>query len=199
MHKKELLSVRAGSNYWDEGGVVRKVEKVLQHQMFRNKFINMHGFDYDFSLLKLMGALQYSINIQPVRLAKQNEIIGTGVNSLVSGWGARSSNDTKYPKELHAANVKTIDYSLCTKLYERQKITERMFCAGVVQGGIDACQGDSGGPLVVDGTLIGVVSWGEDCAKENYPGVYADVGAVRSWIEEVIRIEYVKNLIGFYD
>lgn len=141
MHKKELLSIRAGSSYWDEGGVVRRVEKVLQHQMFRNKFISMHGFDYDFSLLKFMGALQYSNNIQPIRLPSQNEIIGTGVVSLVSGWGARNSNDTKYPRDLHAANVKTLDYSVCAKLYEREKITERMFCAGFVEGGIDACQG----------------------------------------------------------
>ena len=59
-----------------------------------------------------------------------------------------------------------------------------MFCAGLLGiGGRDSCQGDSGGPMVVNGVLAGVVSWGNECADPDYPGVYAKVLTVKGWIE----------------
>lgn len=41
-------------------------------------------------------------------------------------------------------------------------------------------QGDSGGPLYDkdNGALVGVVSFGFECANPNFPGVYAKVSAV---------------------
>lgn len=65
-------------------------------------------------------------------------------------------------------------------------ITDTMICAGAEEGGKDACQMDSGGPLVDDktGDLVGVVSWGNGCAKAGYAGVYARVGKFIPWIAD---------------
>lgn len=65
-------------------------------------------------------------------------------------------------------------------------VTERMICAGNLEGGQDACQGDSGGPLVINGTLIGVTSWGKGCARPGFPGVFTRVPALRAWIDSVV-------------
>lgn len=49
-------------------------------------------------------------------------------------------------------------------------------------------QGDSGGPLVTkSGTVmqVGIVSYGNGCARPGVPGVYTNVGAVRSFISSV--------------
>ena len=50
---------------------------------------------------------------------------------------------------------------------------------------------DSGGPLTVKGedgkfSVIGVVSWGEGCAK-GYPGVFTKVTPYLDWINESIK------------
>jgi hypothetical protein len=66
-----------------------------------------------------------------------------------------------------------------------------MVCAAGVTNGnriVDACQGDSGSPLVsVDAQgrpmrLIGVVSWGQDCAT-LHPGVYTRLSAYSAFLD----------------
>lgn len=56
---------------------------------------------------------------------------------------------------------------------------------GYMEGGKDACQGDSGGPLTVDGILVGIVSWGNGCARPKSPGIYTKVAYITSWIRNV--------------
>merc|ERR1711915_1171570 len=60
----------------------------------------------------------------------------------------------------------------------------------LIDGGTDSCQGDSGGPLMcdIDGKAVvtGIVSHGEGCAVEGYPGIYGRVFSYKSWIEKTI-------------
>jgi len=85
--------------------------------------------------------------------------------------------------------VKTMTNNACNKKYNHGDIQTTMLCAA--NDGKDSCQGDSGGPLVTkeDGafSLIGVVSWGYDCASPDYPGVYARVTSELDWIKRESR------------
>ena len=69
-------------------------------------------------------------------------------------------------------------------------ILASMFCAGKTDGGVDSCQGDSGGPAsaIIDGrtTLVGVVSWGEGCARRLKYGVYSRISTAAEWIATTI-------------
>jgi hypothetical protein len=52
----------------------------------------------------------------------------------------------------------------------------------------DSCQGDSGGPIVRksgnDHFQVGVVSWGNGCARVGFAGVYSRVSSATAWIKQ---------------
>lgn len=137
--------IRAGSSYWDNGGFLKDIEKIIVHPKYTQVHQDSIGkiSDYDFSLLKLKNALQFSTSIKPVRLPKQNEKISSGANAIVSGWGSISEKSAYSPSTLHAANVNVLDNKTCYSAYG-DKLTVRMFCAGIASGGVvkDACQGE---------------------------------------------------------
>lgn len=96
---------------------------------------------------------------------------------------------------LQEAQIPIVSLAACQAnyrtLFPQQTFDERVMCAGT--GGRDACQGDSGGPLMLPqqmqtaGTfyyvLIGLVSYGYECAREGFPGVYTRVAAFVPWIQ----------------
>jgi trypsin len=91
------------------------------------------------------------------------------------------------PAKLQKVDVPLVTTDECNKSYKNQ-IGDTMLCAGYPNGGKDSCQGDSGGPLVANDVatnqryLIGVVSWGQGCARAKYYGVYSKVSAAFDWI-----------------
>ena len=147
--------------------------------------------DNDFVILKLASALQLNANVTPVCLPDSADYAPEepGSNCLVSGWGTLQSGAGYLPTALQWVEVPLITNDNCSSSYEAYvDITSSMICAGFPEGGKDSCQGDSGGPLVCNengqAVLTGVVSFGIGCALPDFPGVYARVTAVLSWIND---------------
>lgn len=115
-------------------------------------------------------------------LKLRNTEVAPGVFCTVSGWGTTEEGGS-VSTILQFVRLPIVDRNICSRQKHR-RLLEGEICAGFSSGGKDACQGDSGGPLVCDGYLTGVVSWGEGCARENKPGVYANVFWYKDWIEE---------------
>ena len=120
---------------------------------------------------------------------------GQGKQCHVAGWGALYSGDIHGPSILQEVDITLMseDYCVANSHMDYSNLDDSMFCAGTLDndgngltdGLKDSCQGDSGGPVICaeNGVpfLSGVVSWGNGCAGEGYPGVYADVSSVKDW------------------
>ncbi|KAI8123667.1 Trypsin alpha-4 [Lucilia cuprina] len=145
----------AGSSYWNSGGV-------LNHEGY-----NPSTKVNDIAVIRLSSSLTMSSNIKAIALASAAP--ANGAAAVVSGWGP----PLRVAAFLLNCIVGRSQCSSSTYGYG-SKIKSSMICAYTV--------GDSGGPLVSGGRLVGVVSWGYGCAYTNYPGVYADVAALRSWV-----------------
>uniref|UniRef100_A0A1Q3FTA7 trypsin n=1 Tax=Culex tarsalis TaxID=7177 RepID=A0A1Q3FTA7_CULTA len=172
-----IYNVRVGSSKHASGGSLLRVKRIVVHPSY-----NDPGMDYDYALVELRRAISFGENAMAVALPEQDESVPDGTVCMISGWG-NTKSVTGSPEVLRATKVPIYNQALCNAVYKPYGgITDRMICAGLMEGGKDACQGDSGGPMVGNGKLIGVISWGVDCASPAYPGVYARVAAVRDWI-----------------
>ncbi|XP_073845426.1 trypsin alpha-4-like [Musca autumnalis] len=170
-----VLKVRAGSTYWNSGGTLVSVAAFKNHEGYNaNTMVN------DIAVIRLSSSLTMSSTIKAIGLATSAP--ANGASASVSGWGTQSYGSSSIPTQLRYVDVKIVGRTQCaSSTYGYgSEIKSSMICAYTV--GKDACQGDSGGPLVSGGVLVGVVSWGYGCAYTNYPGVYADVAALGSWV-----------------
>lgn len=147
-------------------GVVARVTRVWSEPGFSDP-----GQGEDVAVLTLDRKLPY----RPVTLPSRSDtaLYAAGTRATVLGWG-RTSDGGARATSLRGAVVPVVSDASCLSSYGNYD-AKSMVCAGYPNGGVDSCQGDSGGPLVVGDTLIGIVSWGDGCAKPGKPGVYARV------------------------
>ncbi|XP_007938975.1 complement factor I [Orycteropus afer afer] len=115
---------------------------------------------------------------------------------IVSGWGREKGNKKVYSLKWGEVNL----IGNCSNYYSNRYYEKLMECAGTNDGSIDACKGDSGGPLVcVDANDVayiwGIVSWGENCGKPEFPGVYTKVANYFDWISNHVG----RSLISQYN
>ncbi|KAL7531704.1 hypothetical protein ACHAXR_004182, partial [Thalassiosira sp. AJA248-18] len=163
----------------DEGEEMN-VAATLSHPEYNDETI-----DNDIMLIFLQDPTDPGVEFVKLNSDESSPDIGASVT--VAGWG-RTDEAATASDVLLAVDVNVIPNAECEQSkgligevlqsYEG-KISNNMMCAK--DDGKDSCQGDSGGPLVLkrsDGSAdvqVGVVSWGEGCARKDFPGVYARV------------------------
>ena len=156
---------------------------------------------FDIAVLTLAEPVLDIAPILPMRPTDTPSLTAAGALAKVAGWGKLSATKDNYPDSFKVGRLLIFPNESCgggSKFIiggitfdgfgKDAAATESMLCAAGVTANqkiIDSCQGDSGGPLVGgDGAamrLIGLVSWGEDCAITK-PGVYTRVAAMADFL-----------------
>lgn len=188
MEDQVSFRVLAGTNHLLSGGQVLEIENVIVHPQY-----NANTSANDIALVRLAPQeVRMSTNLRalsPFELTPttSRQLVGP---ALVSGYGA-TSEGAGGSAQLLMAEVPVVDNQTCNapESYNGD-IIDSMICAGGNEK--DSCQGDSGGPLVAGDprrgfTLIGVVSFGEGCARPMKYGVYTRVASYMDWMRGVMQ------------
>uniref|UniRef100_A0A672FD15 Coagulation factor IX n=1 Tax=Salarias fasciatus TaxID=181472 RepID=A0A672FD15_SALFA len=167
-----------------------EVAEVHLHHLYN---FEKSQYNHDIALLKLSTPVELSSHRRPVCLGPKDfteNLLMEASGSLVSGWGRLKFQGPQADK-LQKLQIPYVDRATC-KQSSRDHVTRFMFCAGYRNIQKDACQGDSGGPHVTNykGTwfLTGIVSWGEECAKDGKYGIYTRVSRYYAWISQTTGI-----------
>uniref|UniRef100_A0A182I5R2 trypsin n=1 Tax=Anopheles arabiensis TaxID=7173 RepID=A0A182I5R2_ANOAR len=167
------VMVRANSSFFNRGGKLHRVEKVIKHERF-----SYATGDYDFGLLKLKQRYRRGTF---VKLPERRRRFPPAERCTAMGWGETLGRESR--EQLREVVMPIVSQAVCRKAYEgTDEITARMLCAGYPEGMRDACDGDSGGPLICRGIQAGVISWAIGCAQPNKYGVYSSIAEGREWI-----------------
>ncbi|KAM4702867.1 urokinase-type plasminogen activator [Rhinophrynus dorsalis] len=167
-----------------------EVEKIIRHEQFTDE---TGALDNDIALIKIRSAsgqcATLTDSVQTVCLPTADMQLKDNTKCEIAGFGKEAYNDLVYSQNLMSASVQLIPQSLCqSENYYGKLVNNNMFCASDPAWKVDACKGDSGGPLTCEQNgamvLYGVISWGEECAKENKPGVYTRITNYLPWIKQ---------------
>jgi len=152
------------------------VKRFIVHPSYNSTTLNN-----DIGLIELKSA----VGSVPAITYDTSNSLATGTQTKVAGWGTMTEGISDAPDNLMEALTPIVDVTQCNVAYNGD-ISSNMLCAGYFVSTRDSCQGDSGGPLMVDNTLVGIVSWGYGCARDNFPGVYTKVQNYTSWIKSYV-------------
>ncbi|CAN9515117.1 unnamed protein product [Ophioblennius macclurei] len=177
---------------------------VLEIHMHPRYNASVSLYNHDIALLYLKSPIAFSKIVRPICIGPKpfiESLVKVSSPATVSGWG-RTRFLGSTANALQKVEVPYTDRTEC-KDTSSARITPVMFCAGFYDEAKDACQGDSGGPHAnkMDDTwfLTGIVSWGEECAKEGKYGVYTRVSLYYRWINHVMGFTKKRLIVDMED
>ena len=172
------IFILAGVTDLTDDGQQRQLNNIIVHPSY-----NPLSFDSDIALLELA-----SDTVPPaaeIPLYQGDPAVGSDVT--VVGWGDTTNSLGVFPFILQEVVVQVVSTTDCNTAYNGA-ITDNMICAAAA--GKDSCGADSGGPMMAlqDGVFrqIGIVSFGNECALPDFPGVYTRVDRFSTWVNDVI-------------
>ncbi|XP_027014541.2 coagulation factor IXb isoform X1 [Tachysurus fulvidraco] len=175
----------------------RESDHEVDEHHIHPSYQHQQSHNHDIALLKLSTPVTFSDYIIPICLGPKTfteSLLKSVSVSLVSGWGRIRYRGVE-SERLQKVEVPFVDRTECKG---SDKISRFMFCAGFLNTRKDSCQGDSGGPhatrLNTDTWfLTGIISWGDECAKEGKYGVYTRVSKYMNWITNVTGIKVASS------
>jgi len=202
---KEVFGYMDSSDYC--GIQIREIVAVKLHPKFcsaadaeSKKCVN---FRNDVAIITVDRPFLFDDFVQPACLPEKEWNLNPGTELVVVGNGKTDYDMSTQTDSLQMVEVPVISLDTCKAWLKNFALTKEMLCAGYEKGGKDACIGDSGGPLFLPAektdtsngatTLVGVVSWGINCARPRTPGVYARMDSALPWIQSQVKIQTHKS------
>ncbi|KAH8405628.1 hypothetical protein KR215_004695, partial [Drosophila sulfurigaster] len=202
-HTINTLVVRLGE--WDLNSLdephehqARRIKQIIRHEDFEPR-----AFFNDIALLVLSEPVPIQPHIQPLCLppTETPALLAElrDAQCFATGWGRRLPGSSRNEHLLKRIDLPVMSRAECqamlriTVLGRRFRLRPSFLCAGGMEGK-DTCKGDGGSPLFCTMPnetnryrLVGIVSWGIDCAKQDVPAVYANVPFLRNWIDDKVK------------
>ncbi|KAM8953169.1 vitamin K-dependent protein C [Pelodytes ibericus] len=163
-----------------------QVTKIIIHPEYQSDHV-----DNDIALLRLAEPAIFSKYVLPIclpsfALAERNLTVD-GTETVVTGWGNQDETFRNRSSILSYIQIPLVSRNECAEVMHHE-LSGNMLCAGLLGDKQDACRGDSGGPMVTkfggSWFLVGLVSWGEGCGREDNYGVYTKVSRYLEWINQ---------------
>ncbi|XP_052745023.1 trypsin CFT-1-like isoform X1 [Bicyclus anynana] len=169
--------IRVGSTTNSRGG-----SHIIVQQLFGHAQYNTRTHDNDIGVIRTNAIPIGSATVRAGNIAGANHNPPDNANVIAIGWGF--TTPTGSPSEtLRHVQIRVVNLTQCRNAYGGN-ITANMLCAMWPGGGRGSCFGDSGTGLIHNNVVVGVTSFGAECASARWPGVYARVSRYTAWLRQ---------------
>jgi len=159
-------------------------QEIAISQVIRHPDFDLDTFEYDLALLKLSSPAVLNAYVKTANVTNSHP--GDFTPAVITGWGSLAYGGVK-PDVVREADIEVLSNFWCRN-YGSAYNKDSMLCGGTRDYSTDSCQGDSGGALFVnlygEDLITGVTSWGYECAKNGFPGIYARLSTLNTWITQ---------------